>query len=85
MAKEYKVRVHITNEQRENWGQLIEWLRYAGLLGIIDNAITGDVLSFSIVCPRHIPKCNSESWAKANSQRIRSFASGAHVEIVEVK
>lgn len=83
--KSYKVRVTINDEQREKWEELIDWLRYAGVIGVEKNVVTQDILYFSIMCPKHIPKYNMEQWAKSNCQRIKSFASGAKVEVVEVK
>lgn len=76
--KEYVVRIVQTadeiGKETTNWAQLIEHLRYAGIVSVHRDDETG--ICFDI----HAPKScwpESEVWANQNAERIRSVGTNA--------
>lgn len=75
MAKrKMAVRVVLTDQQDDQWGTLIEQLRYAGLLDRHDNVGTGNSKCFDLLPPHGV---DGDVWAEQNAQRMQSFGINA--------
>jgi len=72
MAKRHSVEVTLVNPSSDT-RTLLECLRYAGTI-VLHTEIEDDNPVFDLHCPRGIS--DTETWARMNVNRIRSFGPG---------
>ena len=77
------LKVILDLKRQNNASQLVEQLRYAGIVGSVTHNYRDDedadgVLTFRLYCP---PKVRASVWADQNHKRMASF--GIRTEIID--